>query len=223
MNICSIEGCDKPLYARGLCQMHYARDRKSKPIKICSIDGCNGALYARGWCEMHYARWQRKGDTSKADVGVQLKRDEIIARFESNTDKTETCWIWTGSINSAGYGTVSLNGESHLVHRLSWDLFRSEPIGSKFVLHICDVKTCVNPSHLFSGSQAENIADMIRKGRKRNAGAKGTKHHRCKLTEQDVRLIRDSGQKWADIAKQFEISVGNVAMIRSRKSWRHLP
>lgn len=192
-------------------------------MKTCSIEGCGRDLYARDWCEMHYARWRRKGDTSKANTGVPLERAEIVARFDANVVKTETCWLWKGAINGAGYGTMSLNGKPVFTHRLSWELFRSEPIGDKFVLHICDVKTCVNPSHLFSGSQADNIADMIRKGRKRSVGAKGTKHHKCRLTEDQVRSIRASDQKWADIAKQFGVSVGNVAMIRGRKSWRHLP
>lgn len=191
-------------------------------MKICSIEGCGKKLYARGWCEMHYARWHRKGDTSKFEPPPRTL-DDLLARFDANVKKTDTCWLWTGCLNSAGYGTLSVDCKSKLAHRLAWDLFKTEKIGSAFVLHLCDVKTCVNPSHLFNGTQADNMADKIRKGRHRFGVLKGVKHGSCKLTEDDVRTIRASKQPWRLLAQQFETSVGNVAMIRSRKTWRHLP
>ncbi len=154
-------------------------------MKICSIEGCDKPLYARGWCEMHYARWHRKGDTAKF-VQQPSTREDVVARFEANVQKTETCWLWTGCLNNAGYGTINIDGKSKLVHRLSWDLFRTEKIGEAFVLHICDVKNCVNPSHLFSGSQADNINDKMKKGRHRYGLSRGTSHGRAKLTEGDT-------------------------------------
>jgi hypothetical protein len=191
-------------------------------MKICSIEGCGKVLYARGWCEMHYARWHRKGDTAKF-AHKPTTQDELLFRFHANVNKTDTCWLWTGCLNNSGYGTINMDGKSKLVHRLAWDLFKSEKIGTAFVLHICDVKNCVNPSHLFSGTQADNMWDKVNKGRHRFGYLNGVHHKNSKLTEDDVRAIRASNQPWKLIAKQFSISVGNVAMIRSRKSWRHLP
>jgi len=191
-------------------------------MKICSIDGCGQALYARGWCEMHYARWHRKGSTDKFE-NTQPTRDEILARFEAKVEKTDTCWLWTGCINSSGYGTISVRGKCHMSHRLSWDLFKSKKIGKQFVLHMCDVRNCVNPSHLFSGTQNENIADMIKKGRQRTGRLAGIKHGMSKISEDDVRTIRASKQTAPVLAKQFGISRSNVGMIRTGKTWRHLP
>lgn len=191
-------------------------------MKICSIDGCGRVLYARDWCEMHYARWHRKGSTEKREY-KPTPRDGVVARFESNVRKTDSCWLWTGCLNSSGYGTISVDGKCYLSHRLSWDLFKSKKIGKKFVLHMCDVRSCVNPSHLFTGSQKDNISDMITKGRQRAGRLTGTKHGMSKLSEDDVRTIRASKQSASVLAKQFSISRSNVGMIRTGKTWRHLP
>ena len=73
------------------------------------------------------------------------------------------CWLWDGSAIPQGYGNVRHNGRSVLAHRLSWFLFHG--YWPERLLHRCDVPACVNPGHLFEGTQSENMLDMVKKNR----------------------------------------------------------
>jgi len=78
------------------------------------------------------------------------------------------CWLWTGSVQSSGYGEAHDRSREHRhvgAHRLAWELFRGAIPEGLWVLHKCDVKLCVNPLHLFLGTRQENMDDMKRKGR----------------------------------------------------------
>ncbi len=76
------------------------------------------------------------------------------------------CWIWLKSLNNSGYGTVSIKGKSAFAHRFSWEFYRGKIPSGKYVLHKCDIPSCVNPDHLFIGSQRENHIDSQEKGRR---------------------------------------------------------
>jgi len=95
-------------------------------------------------------------------------------RFWNKVNKTSPagCWIWTASRGSAGYGQFLLKERPIGAHRVAWELTKGLiPLGL-YVCHKCDNKLCVNPQHLFLGTQADNIADMVSKGRQ----AKGDNH-----------------------------------------------
>ena len=84
------------------------------------------------------------------------------------------CWLWTGATQTFGYGKVTVNWKSYSAHRLSWILHKGEIPAGMSVLHHCDNPACVSPSHLFLGSQFDNMKDMARKGRSRNQRAGAT-------------------------------------------------
>lgn len=90
----------------------------------------------------------------------------LIERFMEQVDAPE-CWIWKGVIGNTGYGSLRVKDKNNSTHRLSWELFHGPIPNGLFVLHTCDNKRCVNPQHLFLGTQLANRRDSITKGRSR--------------------------------------------------------
>ena len=109
--------------------------------------------------------------------------------FFNNVLITETCWMWTGPKDGDGYGRMSWLGKTTRAHVISWMIAHSSKPSELFVLHRCDVPACVNPEHLFLGTQTDNNHDRDKKGR--HAGAKKTEcnrgHH---YTPENTRVDR---------------------------------
>lgn len=96
-----------------------------------------------------------------------------LQKFMRLVNKTESCWLWTGS-KVRGYGTFSVKRDgrwkNNRAHRLSFAHFNHDP-GPLLVCHTCDNPSCVNPDHLFSGTQSDNLTDASIKGRVYRGGA----------------------------------------------------
>ncbi|KKM63634.1 hypothetical protein LCGC14_1509500 [marine sediment metagenome] len=123
------------------------------------------------------------------------------------------CWMWTGSLKPAGYGTMWLNEKNIHAHRLSWQLHNGTIPDGLFVLHKCDVPGCVNPEHLFLGTQKDNIADCAKKNRS----------NKSLLTWDDVRNIRaklSQGVLQYVLAEEYNVHRTTIYHIRKRKTWR---
>jgi hypothetical protein len=105
-------------------------------------------------------------------------------------DRTDllACWIWTGRRDRNGYGIIGFMARDRLAHRVAYALTFPEWDGKQNVLHRCDNPPCVNPAHLFLGSQADNVADMIAKGRAHDS--RGERAGNVKLTSEQVTAIR---------------------------------
>src|SRR4051812_9455441 len=98
------------------------------------------------------------------------KQAPLEERFWSRVNKTANCWLWTGALDGYGYGYFYVgDGRVAKAHRMAFLLTAFDP-GELDVLHSCDNPRCVRPSHLFLGTQADNLADMRTKGRDRPWG-----------------------------------------------------
>ncbi len=133
------------------------------------------------------------------------------------------CWNWTAGTVGKVYGYFNSAGSMHYAHRIAWTLTKGPiPKGEGHhgtcVLHKCDNRLCVRPSHLFLGSQADNLRDMAEKGR----AAKGSGNGQAKLTEEQVLEIRASSEAQRVLAARYGVSQTLVSKIRLRKFWKHL-
>lgn len=148
-------------------------------------------------------------------------------RLWSKVNKTDDCWIWTGATKQFGYGQIGVDGQTKLAHRVAWELTNGQIPEGLEVCHHCDTPSCVNPAHLFLGTHEDNMLDMKSKGRgKRLAkGKQGSAHHKAKLTEDDIRVIRDlitDGMTQRRIARQFGVSQSTISSIFRGELWRHV-
>ena len=137
-------------------------------------------------------------------------------RFWSKVIKRdkETCWTWTGSQDPRGYGHFWTGINMTNAHRASWLIHYGPIVKNVFVLHRCDNPNCVNPDHLFLGTQQDNMTDMAEKGRRVNGNAK--------LTRTQAELIRQlRGKiKHRELANLFSISIPTIEKIVGNKIWR---
>lgn len=150
-----------------------------------------------------------------------------IKHFWDRVQKTEYCWEWSGCKYSDGYGQIKIGGKKSRTHRVSWILHFNTLPSNLHVLHKCDNPICVNPDHLFLGTQGDNMDDKTRKGRASGGSLKGeTNKGGGKLSSDEVQEIRrryDRGKvKQSDLAIQFQISQVMVSRIILGKSWTHI-
>ena len=161
---------------------------------------------------------------------------EQIARFWARVDKTGECWVWTGCRLPRGYGTLTLGGRTSSAHRLSYILAHGPIPAGLHVCHRCDNPPCVNPAHLYLGTNAQNMRDAVRNGLmasgERHGLAKyperrprGAGHGMAKLTEADVLAIRQrhqGGETQMALATAYRVSFQTIHLIVRRKRWAHL-
>lgn len=144
--------------------------------------------------------------------------DRLLSKIGFGTSE---CWFWLGSINRLGYGVFLCEGENK-AHRVSYRLFKGPiPDGMK-VMHTCDTRNCVNPAHLVAGTQADNVADMVAKGRQKTGDIRGQKNPMAKATPAVVQKIRDAvaaGAKQIEMAREFGLSPMTVSRIVRKESW----
>jgi len=149
-----------------------------------------------------------------------------LSRFEKLFIKTDSCWIWVGDKNPYGYGIVRhTNGKRENAHRVSYRFYHGIFPVKLQICHKCDNSSCVNPDHLFLGTQKDNMQDMHKKGRNIRGDIKGIKNGRHIYTEEQVLKIRrlyQQGMRIVDIHKQFEGTYQSVWAIIRKKFWTHI-
>jgi hypothetical protein len=134
--------------------------------------------------------------------------------YEPNTG----CWLWTGQCNNNGYGQIG----SQLVHRYSYERFKGAVPHGMHVLHACDQPSCCNPDHLSVGNHADNMADMVAKGRnaKEKPSLQGEGHFMAELDADAVRDIMTKQLSGAEYARRYGVSDTAIFSIWRGKSWR---
>ena len=103
------------------------------------------------------------------DERFKTRRNDPFWRLINNTHIQDGCWEWQGYRNPLGYGRMRKDGKKHLAHRISYTLFVGEIPEGKMLCHKCDNPSCVNPDHLFVGTNQDNVSDCIAKGRHKGA------------------------------------------------------
>lgn len=177
----------------------------------------------------------------------------IADRFWTKVKKTSSCWPWTAALNPSGYGMLSGGRKKDAplrAHRISWIIHMGQIPNGMHVLHRCDNRRCVNPSHLFLGSNLDNVRDMVKK--ERNAkGVKhsetmkrfaargdknGTKTHPEKILKGEshfaailtngkiiqIRSMRRAGLKLKHIGDIFGVAKSTICCICKRRRWKHV-
>lgn len=140
-------------------------------------------------------------------------------RFVSPEPNTG-CWLWTGA-GAAGYGLFWHERRNEGAHRFAFRMAHGRlPVGVS--RHACNVPFCVNPAHVFEGTQAQNIADKVAAGRQ----ARGDTNGRAILSAEQVMQIRaryaGGGETHDTLAATFGVDRTNIYAILNRKTWRHL-
>lgn len=153
------------------------------------------------------------------------------ADFWSRVDKSGDCWLWVGSKDEKGYGTVRYRGKTEKAHRVSWEIANAAPAGAMFVCHKCDNPSCVRPDHLFLGTNHDNALDRHMKGRSKALFVcgheinRGSSHPRTNLTEAiviDIRNQHAAGVSQRDLAKEHGIHSSQISRIVNRRNWSHV-
>lgn len=149
------------------------------------------------------------------------RRVEIATRLWNRVEPVSSgCWEWQGPTNNRGYGVIGRGGRGAgmvLVHRVVWSFLHGPIPDGLCVCHHCDYRRCVRPSHLFSGTPADNSRDMVEKARKE----RGEDHHNAKLTVDDVRSIRLrlAGCRQRTLAAEYGVSEVCISNIKSGARW----
>jgi hypothetical protein len=153
--------------------------------------------------------------------------DGAVERFWQYVDKRSKheCWNWTGTASSNGngerYGQINLGGSMFGAHRVSYRIHYNTDPGNLMVCHKCDTPLCVNPHHLFLGTNADNQRDSVAKGR--NVDNRGEKSPLAVLTWEKVREIRQlletTDLPQTAIAARFGVNQSTISRVKKSKTW----
>lgn len=152
------------------------------------------------------------------------KAPPLLSRYAEDKNG---CWIYQGEVGRAGYGVVTIgqrrdgNRRRYAAHRYFYEHLVGPIPDGMLLCHKCDVPACVNPKHMFVGTQVDNMRDMHSKGRGRT-GAKGERNHFSRLTGEKARQIREASGSARIIAEQFGIRPVTVNAIKAGRIWRHI-
>jgi len=154
-------------------------------------------------------------------------KKSLEERFWDKVDKSAGsggCWLWMASTDGYGYGQF-WNAQKHAqvpAHRFLWELLHGSIPKGMCICHHCDNPICVNPTHLFLGTKADNAQDAVAKGRMHL----GEAHGQSKLTKRDIIAIRKRHDSDDEICRElamiYEVGIRHIYKIIKRETWRHI-
>lgn len=133
------------------------------------------------------------------------------------------CWIWKGAKIGRGYGYFRTGKKCTHAHRFAYEYTYGAIPNELKVLHKCDNPLCVNPNHLFLGTNKDNTQDMITKGRRFQPPTKGENNGNAKLSQENIDTIRNlyfSGVRQKELVKLFGISRSQISKIINFETWK---
>lgn len=234
------------------CKLKADRDRNAArrklpvpPDKQCQIDGCEDRRKGHGLCNRHLKRVRENGGLAARDY----RRTSQTPRRPDGMTLTEAFrwvmpeeppedgapWLWRGSIDEKGYGTVRHGGRNHFAHRVAYELFVGPIPDGLLIRHKDDTPLNINPNNLEPGTLLDNVCDRVERGRsysgpfseeRLEAVARGEAHGMTPLTENDVISIRHlskMGYSQVSIAEKFGVTQVTISNIIRRKTWAHVP
>lgn len=155
-----------------------------------------------------------------------MGKDTSVARLAANTrDDPNGCCVWTGKRDLHGYGLMYYAGSNRHAHRAAYMMAHGPIPDGLVVRHRCDNPSCVRLDHLELGTHADNMRDMVERGRSNHTPrALGEAHGRAKLTLADVETIRDRvrrGDTYTSIAHDLGVSAVQVSNVARGRQWKH--
>jgi len=190
-------------------------------VLTCKISECELPVRAREYCSKHYKRAVYHGEIETRKMTVT--RDTPLIERIMNTGWDEvtrvpalgSCWEWRGRTDDSGYGVLKFHGSVKRPHRVLYEVESGEPLGNLYACHHCDNPKCINPSHIFAGTQRHNMADMVSK----RIPKRGNRRH----SERDVRAAvseyQSGGVSQASLERNYGFSSGTLSRILSGKIW----
>lgn len=195
--------------------LHICRKRYSAIAVACEVAGLSTrGKYIVRTCESVYCvNLDHLLVMSLPDAVLYDGRKRFYAQVKKIPGR-DTCWTWLGAgAGPQGYGSFTYDGRRWMAHQAALILEGIPPVENTVVCHECDNPRCVRPSHLFVGTQKQNMEDCSRKGR--IGGMKLT-------TEQvlEIRLRLSQGESRLSVARRFNVSKNNIRAIHLRQTWQ---
>lgn len=186
-----------------------------KIAKVCETCGAGFGAWP--------SRLEQRFCSNQCRMRWRLTTVPVVPRLEaqSTPEPNTGCLLWFGRADVGGYGRLRVNGRETRATRAALEAAGVVVPKGAWVLHRCDQPACVNPAHLFVGTHAENMADMVRKDRQ----SRGALHARARLTVADVRRMRSlfaAGETVRSLIGLFSVKASCVRAVVARQTWRHV-